>query len=75
LKGNKNEVRKMCKTIQDLFKEELDEARNATRDEAKKENLLDNIRKIMKKLNLTAQQAMDILDVPADKQKEYVALI
>ena len=75
LKSNKNEVRKMCKTIQDLFKEELDEARNATRDEAKKENLLDNIRKMMKKLNLTAQQAMDILDVPADKQKEYVALI
>ena len=43
--------------------------------EAKKETLLDNIRSLMKKLNMTAKQAMDALDVPADKQKEYVALI
>ena len=71
LKGNKNEVRKMCKTVKDLFKEELDEAR----DEGKKETLLDNIRSLMETLNLTAKQAMDALKVPADKQKEYVALI
>ena len=43
--------------------------------EAKKENLLDNIRSLMETLNLTAQQAMDALKVPVDKQKEYAALI
>ena len=53
----------MCKIIEDL------------QNEAKKETLLDNIRSLMKKLNLTVQLAMDVLDVPADKQKEYVALI
>ena len=53
----------MCKIMEDL------------QNEAKKENLLDNIRSLMKKLNMTAKQAMDALDVPADKQKEYVALI
>ena len=53
----------MCKIIEDL------------QNEAKKETLLDNIRSLMKKLNLTVQLAMDVRDVPADKQKEYVALI
>ena len=42
---------------------------------AKKETMLHCIRCLMTKLNMTAQEAMDILDVPADKQKEYVALI
>lgn len=43
--------------------------------ETKKKTLIESVRKMMKKLNMTAQQAMDILDVPADKQKEYLALI
>ena len=63
LKGNKREVRKMCKLMEEL------------QEEAKKETLLDNIRSLMKKLNMTAQQAMEILEVPDDKQKEYLALI
>ena len=63
LKENKRGVRKVCKIMEDL------------QNEAKKETLLDNIRSLMKKLNMTAKQAMDALDVPADKQKEYVALI
>ena len=63
LKNNKREVRKMCKIIEDL------------QNKAKKENLLDNIRSLMETLNLTAQQAMDALKVPADKQKEYLILI
>ena len=43
--------------------------------ETKKQTVLENIRSMMKKLNMTAQQAMDILDVPSNKQKEYLALI
>ena len=53
----------MCKIMEDL------------QNEAKKETLLDNIRNLMRKMKWTAQQAMDALDVPADKQKEYAALI
>lgn len=53
----------MCKIMEEL------------QNEAKQETLLDNIRKLMKNLNLTVQQAMDALKVPADKQKEYAALI
>ena len=40
-----------------------------------KKTLLENIRSLMETLNLTAQQAMDALKVPADKQAEYHSLI
>ena len=42
---------------------------------AKKETTLHCIRCLMTKLNLTAKEAMDILDVHANKQKEYADLI
>ena len=67
LKGNKREVRKMCKLMEEL--------QNEARDEGKKENLLDNIRSLMETMNLTAQQAMNALKVPVNKQKEYFELI
>ena len=67
LKSNKIGVKKMSKIIQEVFKEELEENKKTT--------LLENIRKMMRKLNMTAQQAMDILEVPVEKQKEYVTLI
>ena len=44
-------------------------------DKTKKESLLENIRSLMEMLNLTANQAMDALNVPADKQAEYRDLI
>ena len=42
---------------------------------AEKETTIHCIRCLMKKLNMTAQQAMDALKIPADKQKEYADLI
>ena len=67
LKENKSEARKMCEILEEL--------QNEAREEGKKETLLDDIRSLMETLNLTAQQAMSALKVPADKQKEYIALI
>lgn len=71
LKDNKDEVKKMCKIMEDLFREELDEAR----DEREKETFIRNIRSLMETMKWTAKQAMDALKVPIDKQKEYAALI
>ncbi len=42
---------------------------------AEKETKLDNIRSLMETMNFSAQQAMDALKIPADKQKEYANLI
>ena len=43
--------------------------------ETKKTMLVENIRSLMKTMKLTAKQAMDALQVPEDKQKEYLPLI
>ena len=43
--------------------------------EMEKEVSLECIRNLMETLSLTAQQAMDALKIPADKQKEYAPLI
>ena len=42
---------------------------------AEKETNIHCIRCLMKKLNITAQQAMDGLEIPVEKQKEYLTLI
>ena len=53
----------MCKLMEEL--------QNEAREEAKKETLLDNIRKAMKNWHLTATEAMNGLKIPADKQEEF----
>lgn len=57
----------MCKIMEDLL--------NEARDEGKKETLLDSIRSLMETMNFSAQQAIDALKVPVDKQKELLPLI
>ena len=71
LKDNKRGVRKMCKVIEDLFAEELAEGRK----ESKKETLLDSIRNLMETMKWSAEQAMDALKIPVDKQNELRQLI
>ena len=45
------------------------EATEKATEETKKDTLIKNIRSLMKKLNITAQQAMDILEIPTNEQK------
>ena len=51
----------MSSIIAEFFKDEIAEA--------EKKKLLEHIRSLMKKLNLMAQQAMEILDVPTMNKK------
>ena len=44
------------------------EGRTEGRKEGRTENLIENLRSIMQKLNLSAEKAMDFLDVPKDKR-------
>ena len=41
--------------------------------EGKDEERVNSIRKMMQKLNLTAKQAMDVLDIPVKEQEKYVS--
>ena len=71
----REELRKMGGLMEPAVEIAAERAAEKKSAETKKKTLIESVRKMMKKLNMTAQQAMDILDVPADKQKEYLALI
>ena len=53
------------------------EVREQLRDESIQrgidQNRVESIKNIMKKLGYTIQQAMDLLDIPAEEQKKYMA--
>ena|GEM_PF-4917740 len=57
--------------IREIFKDELEQKAAET----EKKTLLEAARKIMRNLNLTAKQAMDILEVSPERQKELLPLI
>lgn len=50
------------------LKERELESNQKGREEGREETLVQNLRSIMKKLNLSADKAMDFLDVPNDKR-------
>ena len=57
----------MCKAMEDMRKEAMEKGIE--------NNRLENIRNLMTTMNLTAQQAMDALLIPADEQEKYIALL
>lgn len=62
----------MCQALEDLMADVIDE-RVEERvdqkiDETKNQLFLDNVRSIMKALNLSADQAMDVLQIPQNRR-------
>lgn len=53
----------------------LERAKNEAKIECRMEERVNSIRKMMQKLNLTAKQAMDVLDIPAAEQEKYAAQV
>ena len=58
-----------------LMEPALEVAVEQARAKAKKETMIHCIRNLMETMNFSAQQAMDGLEIPVEKQKEYVDLI
>lgn len=54
----------MCQALQELMKDDIEEKI----DGAKNELLLDNVRSIMESLNFSAEQAMDVLQIPQNRR-------
>ncbi len=52
-----------------------EEAREEGREEGKDEERLFNIRNAMKKLNLSAEKAMDFMDIPTEDQPKYALML
>ena len=55
----------MCKTMEDM--------RNEVEQRTKLNLTVETIKKVMRKLQYTAQQAMDFLDIPSEDQPKYLA--
>ena len=75
----RKELKKMGGLMEPLLKiattQAAKEAAERASAETEKKSRLEDIRTLMEKMKWTAKQAMDTLDVPAEKQKEYLALI
>lgn len=52
---------------------DFDEAKLAWFEQGKKQELVENLKSVMNKLNFSAEKAMDFLDVPKDEQAYYAS--
>ena len=74
LEANRVEVKNMLlteyneKATMELFKEE-------GREEGRADEKLSNLKTIMRKMKLSAQKAMEFLDIPPEDQKKYAPLL
>ena len=59
----------MCEALRELMRPEIDEEIEKEVDKS----TLKNIKSVMVKLKYTAQQAMDLLEIPLKEQSKYAA--
>jgi len=65
----------MCQALRDLMKDEIDkEVAERVRQEGE-HVVLNNIQKLMKTMNLTAEEAMQALELSEEEQAYYKALL
>ena len=69
------EVQQMCNLSKGVENRGIRKGIIQGREEGREEEKLNSIRSLMKKLNLTLEQAMDVLDVPKSEQEKYAQLL
>ncbi len=65
----------MCKAIEDLVVAERAESEARGRAEGQKKERIESIKKIMRNFNVTAEKAMQALEIPADERAIYLPLV
>ena len=74
---------KMCEALRELMKDEIEaEVKNAVesglaegRAEGRAEERIKSIRSLMKNLKLSAEQAMDSIDIPKSEHAKYLKML
>ena len=75
IQNHRDDYKGWKKEVGGLMKPLLEMASKVATEKTEVTTYIKNIRSLMETLNLTAKQAMDALKIPADEQKEYMALI
>lgn len=65
----------MCEALRQLMKDEIQAEKDAATKAATDNSRLASIKSLMKKMKLTAQQAMDALSIPVSDQKRYSSML
>lgn len=71
LKRDPEGVREMCRISEEIYNEGM----LAGIEQGARDKLLENVRSMVKNLRITAQQALDALDVPKSEQARYLTLL
>ncbi len=66
------EAKSMCNALRELFADELAEGRERGRAEGRAEGTVSNLLLLMKNLQLTAEQAMNVLEIPTEERDLYM---
>ena len=65
----------MCTLFETIKEEGREEGRELGISEGKTESTLVSIRNLMKSMNLSDEQAMDALMIPAEEREKYIKLL
>jgi len=65
----------MCQALRDLMSDEIEKEVEEGRRAGQKDAIVDNIKKMMKNLQISAVQAMNALEIPVSEQSKYIALL
>ena len=65
----------MCNFSEGVYQKGKQEGRLEGRLEGKQEGLLASIENVMKKMNFTADEAMDLLSIPVSDKPKYLELL
>lgn len=71
IKSEEREGNDMCQAIREM----LEDARTEGRTEGRTEAKLDVIRKLMKNMKMTAEEAINALEIPENEREYYLQMI
>ena len=71
LKRDPEGVREMCRISEEIFNEGVEQGI----EQGARDKLLENVRSMVRNLQITAQQALDALDVPESERAEIIAML
>lgn len=71
LKRDPEGVREMCRISEEIFNEGVEQGI----EQGARDKLLENVRNMVKNLRITAQQALDVLDVPESDRPGIIAML